>query len=420
MLTVKEALTAILQEVRPLWVTSRPLGDALGLVLAEKVISDIDSPPFDKALMDGFAVRSTDILDGKATLKLVEEVTAGQVPSKQIEAGETTQIMTGAPIPAGSDAVVRVEDSDIDPESRTVHVATSRPVTRGTNVMFRGASIERGQCVAAAGQWLRPQELGALAEFGKSEVVVHRRPRVAVLATGDELVPIAETPGPGQIRNSNETMLAAQIRRAGADPVPLGIARDNRDHLRKRIDAGLQSDMLLLSGGVSAGKLDLVPSELQTAGVRQVFHKVRVKPGQPVWFGVFDRPDNESAVGSWQSADTAAARCFVLGLPGNPVSSMVCFELFARPAIRRLLGIEPAEPRPLKARLTKAHLAHEERPTYHPAHLDWDDSGPVVCPVRWQGSADLWSTVEANAMALFPAGGKTHQPGEVIDVILWE
>ena len=413
MLTVDEALAAILREVQPLFAISRPLDNALGLVLAEEVVSGVDSPPFDKALMDGFAVRSTDIVDGKATLELVEEVSAGQVPSKNIEAGQTTQIMTGAPIPAGSDAVVPVEDTGIDTDSRTVRVVTSSPVTPGTNVLYRGTSMRRGERVIPAGRLLRPQELGALAELGRSQVTVHRVPRVAVLTNGDELVSISETPGPGQIRNSNEAMLTAQIRRAGADPVPLGIARDNHDHLRERINAGLRSDMLLLSGGVSAGKLDLVPSELQSAGVRQVFHKVWVKPGKPLWFGVLDRPDNASAGGR-------QARRFVFGLPGNPVSSMTCFELFARTAIRRMMGIEPAEPQPVRARLTEAHLARGDRPTYHPARLDWEDSGPVVRPVTWHGSADLRSTVEANAMALFPGGEKTHQPGEVLDVIAWE
>lgn len=408
MLTVDEALAAILAETRPFAPAASPLAEALGLVLAEDVVSDVDSPPFDKALMDGFAVRSGDVRDGRAVLRLIEEVTAGRVPRRGLEPGDATQIMTGAPIPEGADAVVRVEDTSLadGPAGPQVHIDT-QPVSPGLNILPQGTSMRRGDRIMESGRLLRPQELGALAEMGRHQVAVHRRARVGVLATGDELVPISERPGPGQIRNSNEVMLVAQLQRAGAVAVPQGIARDEWSHLRERILAGLECDVLLLSGGVSAGKLDLVPSELEAAGVRPIFHKVRMKPGKPVWFGVLD-------------SDRPEARRYVFGLPGNPVSSMVCFELFVRTALRRLQGVEPAAPAPVRARLQSDHEARGDRPTYFPSRVEWTESGPVVSPVRWHGSADLRATVEANGTVLFPAGDRQYQTGDAVDVFVWD
>lgn len=412
MLSVDEALTAILDSVQPRGPARTALHDALGLVLAEEVVSGIDSPPFDKSLMDGFALRAGDVGGGNVTLKVIEEVTAGRVPTKVVGPSESIRIMTGAQLPEGADAVVRIEETDFDPESQTVLIAADSVVS-DANIMRRGASMKRGESVLPAGRQLRPQELGALAEMGEAKVLVRPRPRVSVLATGDELVPVSERPGPGQIRNSNETMLVAQIRRAGGEPVPLGIARDNRRDLREKISVGLECDVLLLSGGVSAGKLDLVPSELEAAGVKPVFHKVHVKPGKPIWYGVLDVQDGESK-------EPAAGRRHVFGLPGNPVSSLVCFELFARTAIRRLMGFDRPGPRAREARLSAAHIARGDRPTYHPARLEVSGDGLVVHVVGWRGSADLRSTVEANSMALFPAGDREYAVGDVVDVYCWD
>lgn len=263
-----------------------------------------------------------------------------------------------------------------------------------------------GETVVSAGTRLLAPQLGLLGELGRGTVCVRSRPLVGVLATGDELVPVDERPGEGQIRNSNQTMLVAQVRQAGASGWPLGIARDKREHLKSKIAAGLKCDVLCLSGGVSAGKLDLVPSELQSAGVREVFHKVQIKPGKPVWFGVLD------------GGSTADGRPrYVFGLPGNPVSSMVCFELFVRTALRRLMGINPAQP--IMARLQVEHGARGDRPTYFPARLQWTDDGLAVRPVDWRGSFDLRATAEANAMILFPAGERTYAAGEMVPVYEW-
>ncbi|MBW3543617.1 MAG: molybdopterin molybdotransferase MoeA [Planctomycetes bacterium] len=411
MLSVDEALAAILEHVRRLPRADTSLNEALDLVLAEAVASEVDSPPFDKALMDGYAVRSGDIAaDGKAELRVVEELTAGRTPTRPVGRGEAVRIMTGAPLPDGADAVVRVEDTRFD-EARGVVLVSTAGATPETNVLRRAAAMKAGDIVLPAGRRLRPQDIGTLAEMGRARVRVFPRPRVAVLATGDELVPVGESPGPGQIRNSNEPMLVAQIRRAGCEAVPLGIARDERTHLRERIEVGLECDVLLLSGGVSAGKLDLVPSELERAGVRPVFHKVHMKPGKPLWFGMRADASDADASGSSQTV--------VFGLPGNPVSSLVCFELFARTALRRMAGDEPAAPTIVRARLAEDHLVRGDRPTYHPCELHWEASGPVIRPVRWLGSADLRATVDANAMVVLPPGEHHYRAGDVLDAIAW-
>lgn len=412
MLTVQQALGAVLKETKPLAPVCVDLAKALGLVTTEEALADVDSPPFDKALMDGFAVRSADLASGAARLKIVEEITAGMTPSKPVTAGCATRIMTGAPLPDGADAVVPIEDARIDADAGFVAIRTA-PLERGRHVLKRGASLKRGERVLAAGRLLRPQELGCLAEVGRHRLLVRPRPTVAILATGDELVSVDQKPGPGQIRNSNETMLSAQTVRAGGLPMRLGIARDSRAELRERIQAGLACDVLLLSGGVSEGTLDLVPSELASIGVRNIFHKVNIRPGKPLWFGIGNRAANPSA-----GADPGVTCVF--GLPGNPVSSLVCFELFVRSCLRRLMGCEPAEPQPIPARLAAEHVARGERPTYNPARVTWDRGGLCVAPVPWHGSSDLQATVDANAMAVFPGGDKAYSPGDAIDVILWD
>ena len=409
MLSVNEAMTEIERQVQPLVVGTPLLLDAQGLCLAESIISDSDSPPFDKALMDGFAVQAADVATGTATLAVVDEITAGQVATRNLEQGQAIQIMTGAPMPDGSDAVVRVEDCQVSSTATgeaVVKIATTT-VSPGHNMITQGTSMRTGEEVLSSGQQLQPQQLALLAELGRDRVPVRHRPRVGILATGDELVEIGELPGPGQIRNSNETMLAAQVRACQAESILLGIARDTPEHLAERISAGLAHDVLLLSGGVSAGRLDLVPAQLEAAGVTQVFHKVHVKPGKPVWFGI------------GPARDETGSRCCVFGLPGNPVSSMVCFELFVRTALRRLSGRSRSQPEGITARLATAHRAVGDRPTYFPCRYEHDEEGTVATPVSWQGSSDLRSTVDANAMILFPAGDRDFQAGDTIEVFPW-
>jgi molybdopterin molybdotransferase len=438
MLTVTEAFAAILQETSRLETAQVKLADALGLVLATDAVCDLDSPPFDKALMDGYAVRAGDCQGAEARLRVIDEVPAGQVSRLAIGPGEAIRIMTGAPIPEGADAVVQVERTRCETHNdrQTVVIAEPAGVVPGKSILRRGESTRQGTCVVPAGRKLRAQELGALAELGQADVAVYRAPRVAVLATGDELVPVDQVPGPGQIRNSNETMLVAQLRQMGAIPVPLGVARDQAADLREKIEQGLSCDLLLLSGGVSAGKFDLVPSVLAAAGVREVFHRVRLKPGQPIWFGVrarsrvrvergpgSDPPHSgecgysEASPGILGAPDNGP--CHVFGLPGNPVSSMVCCELFVRTAVRRLMGTEPATPQPLQGRLGREHFNAGNRPTYHPARWEWTEQGGRVETVKWVGSADLCATVGANALAVFADGDRLYPADSLIDVLLW-
>jgi molybdopterin molybdotransferase len=397
MLSVAEAQQIILQHARPLPAQTVPLAPgALGLVLAEDVVSDLDMPPHDKSMMDGFAVRAADLVSGKAVLSVIEEITAGQTPRLPVGPGQATRIMTGAPRPAGAAAVVMF--------ARTRRLAGRRveiedgPPKPGQNVLPRGCEMRRGDAVLAAGAALRPQEFGVLATVGRTEVRAHPAPPVAVLSTGDEVVEAAQTPGPGQIRNGNGPMLCAQVRRAGGVPAYLGIARDRFDSLRPLVEEGLRHPVLILSGGVSAGVVDLVPDVLRDLGVAAHFHKVEMKPGKPVLFGT--------------RGDT-----LVFGLPGNSVSALVCFELFVRPALRRLGGHADVGPRTVQARLLEDFPYRTDRPTYHPARLEVDTSGWAVRPVPWFGSPDLRALTRANALLVLPTGDHRHAAGNIFPVL---
>jgi molybdopterin molybdotransferase len=372
---------------------------ALGLVLAEDVASDLDMPPYDKAMMDGYAIRSADLNSGRAVLAVIEEVTAGKTPVHAVIPGQATRIMTGAPVPPGADAVVMVERTRALGEQRVdIEDASVRP---GLNILPRGREMRRGETVLASGSVLRPQELGLLAVVGRAAVLVHPAPDVAVLATGDELVEVDQKPGPGQIRNSNGPMLLGQVSRAGGRPLDLGIARDQTDSLHALIGKGLQSPVMVLSGGVSAGMLDLVPGVLRDLGVEAHFHKVEMKPGKPVFFGTRGGP----------------GPCLVFGLPGNPVSSLVCFELFVRPALRILAGHADPGPKMVSAALSEDFAYQTDRPTYHPAWLEAGEQGWRVRPVPWFGSPDLRGLLRANAFLLFPPGTHRHQAGQICPVL---
>lgn len=417
MITVDEALRLVLEHAQPLPAHAVPLDQSLGLVLAEEIASDVDSPPYDKSIVDGYAVQAKDLASGEARLTILEEVVAGSVPSQPVRAGTTTRVMTGAPLSEGADAVVMIERAELvadgDARGETVVLRDNR-VSAGQNIMRRAASVRKGEIVLQPGTTIRPIEIGMLAEVGRATVRVVPRATVAILPTGDELVPPEQTPGPGQIRNSNGPMLAAAVTRAGGIACELSIARDDREQLRQQIAAGLESDVLVLSGGVSAGVMDLVPGVLAELGVRQVFHKLRLKPGKPLWFGVLERDGRQR---------------LVFGLPGNPVSSLVCFELFVRPAMNRLAGGSGEGLPRVQAKLATEFAHRGDRPTYHPAVLQNATAPatsphalpvalPEVTPVTWRGSADLRALAAANSLVLFPAGSQTHAAGETIEVLL--
>ncbi len=397
MLRIAEAQTRVLQHAQPLPPQTEPLSAAaLGRVLAEDVAGDLSMPPFDKALMDGYAVRTADLPEGRGTLTVIDEITAGQTPRLPVGAGQAARIMTGAPVPSGADAVVMIERTRAL-EGNRVQV-DDRPPKPGQNILYQGREMRAGETVLSAGAVLRPQEFGLLATVGRTAVRVHPAPTVAILATGDELVEAPQRPGPGQIRNGNGPLLVGQVGRAGGIPRYLGIARDEIGNLHTRITEGLQAPLLVLSGGVSAGKMDLVPHVLGELGVQPHFHKVEMKPGKPVFFGTH-------------------GSTLVFGLPGNPVSVMVCFELFVRPAIRRLAGHADAGPRLVRAVLAEDFPYRTDRPTYHPARLEDGPDGWRVRIVPWFGSSDLRALTQANAFAVLPVGDHHHRAGQRLDVL---
>jgi len=378
------------------------LSAARSRVLHEAICCEQDSPPFDKSLMDGYAVRTADFRGDVVDLQVLEMVSAGEVAEHAVGVGQSIQIMTGAPLPEGADAVIPVERSQREAGSDRVRLQTSG-ISAGKNLLRAGTILRSGETILSQGARLRTAEIALIAEMGRAEVEVASRPTVSILATGDELVSPGQPLQPGQIRNSNAPMLTAQVEQSGGEPVNLGIGRDRLDDLHEKVAAGLESDFLLLSGGVSAGEKDLVPQVLRECGVTQIFHKVRVKPGKPIWFGVLEKPDQK--------------KTYVFGLPGNPVSSMLCFELFVRPAVRQFLGLSPALPVMVTLPLAKAHVARGDRPTYYPARVEWQAGAPVVNPVDWKGSSDLFAPTRANAWAVFPAGDREYSAGEKIEVL---
>lgn len=404
MLSVDEALAHILSRAVPGKPQESSLADSLGKRLAADVSSDIDSPPHDKSIVDGFAIRSDDLRSGEAEFQVIEQVTAGDWPQHAITHGMATHIMTGAPIPAGADAVVMIERSNWTAEGAPashVRLAETADVRPGQNILRQGRSLRRGQMILRAGRTLRPQEIGLLAEAGWARVPVFPRPSVAVMATGNELVTVDQQPGPGQIRNSNGPMLVAFAQSTGAQCTDLGIARDDRTDLAQRIEAGLHHDVLILSGGVSAGVFDLVPAVLAELGVKRIFHKIRLKPGKPLWFG---------------ESQHAGGTRLVFGLPGNPVSSLVGFELFVRPALAALAG-EPAPAKPLEwIPLTERFHQRGDRVTYHPVALEVTDGMLQARPLPWLGSADLRTLTDADGLARFPEGNRVFDAGELVPV----
>jgi molybdopterin molybdotransferase len=371
-----------------------PLSQVQGRVLAEDIAADRNYPPFDRSTRDGYAVRCADLRVMPATLELLGEVRAGEHFAGAVGAGQCVQIMTGAPLPAGADAVVMVE---------YVRGESSRPeVTRAVgpfeNVVRQGSETAMGSVVLRRGQRLGASEIGLLASVGRAQVRVFRQPRVAILPTGDEIVPFDQPPGPFQIRNSNAVTLAAQVAAAGGIPRQLGIARDDKEALRRLIQEGLESNLLLLSGGVSVGKYDFVGQVLGEMGGEFFVHGVAMRPGKPLVFGRLQQR-------------------FFFGLPGNPVSTYVTFALFVRPAVG-MLGGAAFEPLVFfRARLGKPHRQKLGLTMFVPAGVETRDGEPVVNVVEWQGSGDLVGVAAANCFLVVHPDQMDLAAGEWVDVL---
>jgi molybdopterin molybdotransferase len=413
MIPVDEAMTLILNACRTQPIEVVDTLAAHGGVLREAVCSDLDSPPFDKSMMDGFCLRYIDWHTGTRSFNCQGIITAGQISQQHITSGTCLQIMTGAAIPAGGDIVIPVEHSDAMgaklnfPQAVTFKEMKIKP---GQHVIKQGTNVKQGQVIVSAGRVLRAQEIAALAEAGTAQITVSKPVEIAILTTGNELVELGDEMAPGKIRNSNGPMLAAQVKQAGAIPKSLGVARDEEELLTSNIKTGLASDILLLSGGVSAGTLDLVPQILKEQGVQQIFHKIQMKPGKPLWFGIWDHSE---------SPHSKMKRTYIFGLPGNPVSSMICFELFVKPLIGKLSGQTTYTPDYQMASALNSYTARNDRPTYHPVDIRWVDGENRVQILPWTGSSDLASTVSANGMAYFEPGEHRFEPGDRIKVYPW-
>jgi molybdopterin molybdotransferase len=364
--------------------------DGPGRVLAEEITADRDYPPFPRSARDGYAVRASDL---PGELRVIGEVRAGDVFAGAVGAGEAVEIMTGAPLPDGADAVIMVEHAERSGE----HIRASRSLKSGDNFNPRGIEASAGAVVLTAGRRLGFAEIAVLAMVGRECVSVYRQPRVAILPTGDEIVEAGETPSEFQIRNSNAWSLLAQVRRAGGIPEILPIARDQYESTRSLIERGLQADLLLLSGGVSAGKYDIVERVLSDLGARFFFDRVLVQPGQQLVFG-------------------AVGEKFFFGLPGNPGSTMVTFEVFARAGIERLSGCTEAPLPLLRAKLSRDFRHKTGLTRFLPAHLSED--GSTVTPEPWHGSGDVPALARANAFLVADADRESWSVGDDIRVLL--
>jgi len=393
-LTFEQARACVLREVSAgrgsLPTEQVPSLEAAGRVLAEEITADRDYPPFRRSARDGFAVRAADV---PGELQVIGEVRAGEVFRGSVSTGGAVEIMTGAPLPEGTDAVVMVEHT----ERVGDRVKITRSLKSGENFNARGIEAKQGSVVLSAGRRLGFAEIALLAMVGREAVSAYRLPRVAILPTGDEIVEAGQQPESFQIRNSNAWSMSVQVARAGGDPLILPIARDNYESTRGLIEQGLGHDLLLLSGGVSAGKYDIVERVLADLGAKFFFDRVLVQPGQPLVFG------------------TARGK-FFFGLPGNPASTMVTFEVFARAAVELLGGSHEASLRLLQAQLSKELRQKTGLTRFLPAQVSAD--GSMVTPEPWQGSGDVNSLARANAFLVTEPERDSWAAGDMIRVLI--
>ncbi|MCC7541849.1 MAG: molybdopterin molybdotransferase MoeA [Deltaproteobacteria bacterium] len=401
MQTIREALDALLPAFRPIGVERVVATDAVGRVLAEDVVARIDMPSYDNSAMDGYAVRSEDLRDASethpVTLDVVGESRAGGPAPAHVGERSAVRVFTGAVIPMGADAVVMQEDVTRD-EHRAVFKG---PARAGQHVRHRASDLRAGTLLVAAGSTLGPGELCALVSQGIVAITVAREPRVAILATGDELRDLGEPLAPGDVANSNAYMLAAQVRAAGATPVVLPIGPDDPDALAAAVREGLRADLLLSCGGVSVGEHDYVKQAFAAEGVTLGFWKVAMKPGKPLAFG------------------RSASGTPVLGLPGNPVSAFVCFELFARPAIRRMLGAASPFRPTVRARLLREHRRQPGRTELARASLHRNDDGTLGATLHTlQGSGSIPSLVACDALVILDSRAAALAAGTEVDAIV--
>jgi molybdopterin molybdotransferase len=393
--SIDEALALILGPIAPLDAAREPLAAAAGRVAAEDAAAAVDLPPFDRSAMDGFAVRAGDTAPGIA-LRLAGGVAAGEVSAEELAPGAAAAISTGAALPPGADAILQSELAQV----RDGTVTPERAIEPGRHVRYRGEDVRAGDVLARAGERLTLPRLSALASAGVGEVAVHRRPRLHLLVTGSELLPLGAPPEPGRIHESNGLMVGLLAERAGADVVNGGVVPDDRDATREAVQRGLRADVLVVSGGVSVGPHDHVKPSFEACGVEEVLWRVRIKPGKPMWFG-------------------RRASTLVFGLPGNPLSSIVCFSVFIEPALRRLQGERDAAPRLVRGRLTTPAEASDGRTTFLTARIAPGDDGVLeATPTERQGSHMTGALGESDGFAVAPHDSPALAAGDSVDLLL--
>jgi molybdopterin molybdotransferase len=408
LLSVREARQRILNALQPVSTETLPLMACMGRVLAEDISATTDLPPFDNSSVDGFALRSTDASEANPAsprdLRVVADIPAGSSPQAILGPGEAARIMTGAPLPPGADAVIPVEDTDFKTRAAGTPapsvVRIFKAVRPGENVRPRGADIRQGQIVLRSGQRLRPQDIGILAMLGAAHVQVYRKPRLALLSSGDELLPVEAPLEMGKIRDANSYTLSALIATAGAEVISLGIAPDERQAIQARLENAVQhnADMIITSAGVSVGAFDYVKEIIESNGTL-TFWRVNMRPGKPLAFG------------SYRGIP-------YIGLPGNPVSAFVGFEVFVRAAIQRLSGEQVNERPRLRVRLAE-EIESDGRESYLRAEMYTASDGTLQARLsEHQGSGNLFSLVRANALLIIPAGVKSLPIGAEVDAWL--
>ena len=394
--------------VAPPTTESVELLEAAGRVLAEGIVADRDFPPFARATRDGYAVHTSDLVNLPAILELIGEIKAGQKPnqvSADVKPGQAVSIMTGAPVPAECDGVVMVEYTSRQGE----RVEITRRVAAGENIVPRGAEARQGNALLEPGLRLNEAAIAVAASVGKVRLEVFQKPRVAILSTGDELVGLEDSPGPTEIRNSNSYSLAVQVKAAGGDSILLPVAPDEPARLRELVDEGLQADLLLLTGGVSMGRYDLVEQVLTEAGADFFFTGAKIQPGRPVVFGRVLCDANSSAPQKLK---------YFFGLPGNPVSTMVTFELFARPMLEALSGLTPHPLRFLRVKLKSEIRVKTGLKRFLPAILSGEFENSEVELVPWHGSGDIAATARANCYVVISPDRDSIAPGELVAVMM--
>lgn len=395
-MTVAAAQQCVIEAMKQLGTESVPIQQALGRVLAEDIRANRDQPPYDVSAMDGFALRSADVAAVPVALEVIEDIRAGDMPTKTLQPGQCARIMTGAPVPLGADAVLRVEDTQALADGR---VQINVSVKARNDIRDRGENMKLGEVVLACGTEITAGVIGMLAMVKAAKVQVYRQPRVAILSTGDELEGLEEPFDANKIPDANSYALMAQVQALGIVPVLLGIARDDPQHLKEMLQRGLQYDVLLVSGGTSVGVHDYVRPTLEALGVEMKFWKVAMKPGHPMAFG-------------------HAPMTWVFGLPGNPVSSMVCFEEFVGPALRRIMGCSKIFRRTAIATLARDVKHKHTRTEFVRVMLSRDGDALVATPTGEQGSGILRSMSMAEGLMVVHASSKGVAAGEAVTVQL--